>query len=282
LLLERIFESIIFLYYRIVEEIESGPMRDFELEKNLQSTINNDNSVWVIGDIHGYNETFDALIKKLCLSEQDIILCLGDLIDKGPNSLKVLETVKESSQIFSIRGNHEEMMRLSISPEHGRMMKSWLKYGGLITLESFSNDEKERIKEARKWLPFIENLPTEIVLEKYRIVHAGYDDSKPIDEQNNQQKMWGRTIFQIEKSLDNNRQIIVGHTPVQTLNRLGKEEIWASEINLVDGRSSVLCIDTGVFLETKLYPRLTALNLTDGQTISQERVENYWFNSPSS
>ncbi len=257
-------------------------MRDFELEKNLQSTINNDNSVWVIGDIHGYNETFDALIKKLCLSEQDIILCLGDLIDKGPNSLKVLETVKESSQIFSIRGNHEEMMRLSISPEHGRMMKSWLKYGGLITLESFSNDEKERIKEARKWLPFIENLPTEIVLEKYRIVHAGYDDSKPIDEQNNQQKMWGRTIFQIEKSLDNNRQIIVGHTPVQTLNRLGKEEIWASEINLVDGRSSVLCIDTGVFLETKLYPRLTALNLTDGQTISQERVENYWFNSPSS
>ncbi|MDA7603587.1 serine/threonine protein phosphatase [Euryarchaeota archaeon] len=257
-------------------------MRDFELEKNLQSTINNDNSVWVIGDIHGYNETFDALIKKLCLSEQDIILCLGDLIDKGPNSLKVLETVKESSQIFSIRGNHEEMMRLSISPEHGRMMKSWLKYGGLITLESFSNDEKERIKEARKWLPFIENLPTEIVLEKYRIVHAGYDDSKPIDEQNNQQKMWGRTIFQIEKSLDNNRQIIVGHTPVQTLNRLGKEQIWASEINLVDGRSSVLCIDTGVFLETKLYPRLTALNLTDGQTISQERVENYWFNSPSS
>ena len=257
-------------------------MRDFELEKNLQSTINNDNSVWVIGDIHGYNETFDALIKKLCLSEQDIILCLGDLIDKGPNSLKVLETVKESSQIFSIRGNHEEMMRLSISPEHGRMMKSWLKYGGLITLESFSNDEKERIKEARKWLPFIENLPTEIVLEKYRIVHAGYDDSKPIDEQNNQQKMWGRTIFQIEKSLDNNRQIIVGHTPVQTLNRLGKEQIWASEINLVDGRSSVLCIDTGVFLETKLYPRLTALNLTNGQTISQERVENYWFNSPSS
>ena len=113
-------------------------MRDFELEKILQSTINNDNSVWVIGDIHGYNETFDALIKKLCLSEQDIILCLGDLIDKGPNSLKVLETVKGSSQIFCVRGNHEEMMRLSISPEHGRMLKSWLKYGGLITLESFS------------------------------------------------------------------------------------------------------------------------------------------------
>lgn len=255
-------------------------MRNFELEKILQSTINNDNSVWVIGDIHGYNETFDALIKKLCLSEQDIILCLGDLIDKGPNSLKVLETVKGSSQIFSVRGNHEEMMRLSISPEHGRMMKSWLKYGGLITLESFSNDENEQIKEARKWLPFIENLPTEIVLEKYRIVHAGYDDSKPIEEQNNQQKMWGRTIFHIEKPLDNNRQIIVGHTPVQTLNCFGKQDIWVCEIKLADNRPSVLGMDTGVFLAENSNPRLTALNLTNGKIISQERLENYFFDSP--
>jgi serine/threonine protein phosphatase 1 len=255
-------------------------MRDFELEKNLQSTIDNGNSVWVIGDIHGYNETFDALIKKLSITDQDIILCLGDLIDKGPDSLKVLERVKQSSQIFSIRGNHEEMMRLSISPKHGRMMKSWLKYGGLITLESFSKDEANQIEEARKWLSFIENLPAEIVLDKYRIVHAGYDDSKSLEDQNNQQRIWGRTIFHTKQTLDPDRQIIVGHTPVQTLNRLGKEEIWASEINLADGRPSVLCIDTGVFLETKSYPRLTALNLTDGQTISQERVENYWFNSP--
>ena len=145
---------------------------------------------------------------------------------------------------------------------------------------SFSNDEKEQIKEARKWLPFIENLPTEIVLEKYRIVHAGYDDSKPTEEQNNQQKMWGRTIFQIEKPLDNNRQIIVGHTPVQTLNFFGKQDIWVCEIKLVDNRPSVLGIDTGVFLAENSNPRLTALNLTNGKIISQERLENYFFDSP--
>ena len=255
-------------------------MRDFELETNLQSTIDNGHSIWVIGDIHGYNETFDALIKKLKIKEKDIILCLGDLIDKGPGSLEVLKTVSKSNQIFSIRGNHEEMMRLSVSPKHGRMMKSWLKYGGLITLESFSKDEANQIEEARKWLSFIENLPTEIVLNKYRIVHAGYEDSEPLEDQNNQQKIWGRTIFQAKKILDSSRQIIVGHTPVQTLNRLGEGDIWISEITLTDGRPSVLCIDTGVFLEPKLYPRLTALNLTDGQIISQHKIENYWFNSP--
>jgi len=257
-------------------------MRDFELEKNLQSTIDSGKSVWVIGDIHGYNKTFDALIKKLNINEKDIILCLGDLIDKGPGSLEVLKTVSKSNQIFSIRGNHEEMMRLSISPKHGRMMKSWLKYGGQITLESFSKEETNQIEEARKWLSFIENLPTEIVLNKFRIVHAGYEDSGSLEDQNNQQKIWGRTIFQVKKILDNGRQIIVGHSPVQTLNRLGKDDIWISEITLADGRPSVLCIDTGVFLEGNLYPRLTALNLTNGQIITQEKLEDYWFNPPSS
>ena len=257
-------------------------MRDFELEINLQSTIDNGHSIWVIGDIHGYDKTFNALIKKLKIKEKDIILCLGDLIDKGPGSLEVLKTVSKSNQIFSIRGNHEEMMRLSVSPKHGRMMKSWLKYGGLITLESFSKEETNQIEEARKWLSFIENLPTEIVLNKFRIVHAGYEDSEPLEDQNNQQKMWGRTIFQVETILDNARQIIVGHSPVQTLNRLGKDDIWISEITLTDGRPSLLCIDTGVFLEGNLYPRLTALNLTNGQIITQEKLEDYRFNPPSS
>ena len=80
-------------------------MRDFELEKNLQSTIDNGNSVWVIGDIHGYDKTFDALIKKLKIKEKDIILCLGDLIDKGPGSLEVLKTVSKSNQILQLQSH---------------------------------------------------------------------------------------------------------------------------------------------------------------------------------
>jgi hypothetical protein len=63
------------------------------------------------------------------------------------------------------------------------------------------------------------------------------------------------------------------------LNCLGKQDIWKSEIKLVDNRPSVLGIDTGVFLEEKSCPRLTALNLTDGKIISQERLENYFFDS---
>jgi len=62
-------------------------MRDFELEKILQSTIDNGNSVWVIGDIHGYNETFDALIEKLNIEEKDyngkVVILADDVINSG-------------------------------------------------------------------------------------------------------------------------------------------------------------------------------------------------------
>jgi len=256
-------------------------MRDFKLEDFLQSTIDAGHSCWIIGDIHGYSETFNQLIEKLNLTEKDVVVCLGDLIDKGPDSFQVLKTVEQSKQISSIRGNHEEMMRLSVSPKHGRMMKSWLKYGGLSTLESFSADKSLQIEMAKSWLPFIENLPTEIVLDDFRIVHAGYEENIPLESQKNQHKMWGRTIFESKKPHDIERQIIVGHTPVQKLEILGDEDIWISDICLKDGKPSVKCIDTGVFMENNFFPRITALNLTDGTIISQKKLEKYSFISPS-
>ena len=246
----------------------------------IQSTIDSGNSCWIIGDIHGYSETFNQLVGKLNLRAKDIVVCLGDLIDKGPDSLQVLKTVEESSQIFTIRGNHEEMMRLSVSPDHGKMMKSWLKYGGLITLESFSDDKNLQIELARKWIPFIENMPTEIILDKFRLVHAGYDEQIPLESQKNNQRMWGRTIFEVKRPLDEERQIIVGHTPVQKLSKENKDQIWASDLSLTDGRPSVKCIDTGIFLENYHNPRITALNLTNDKIVYQKKLENHFFSPP--
>ena len=285
--------------------------RDEGLERVLQQALDDGNSVWVVGDVHGHLETFRALVAKLDLSvgsqpiyqknnprvywsapSGDHVVCLGDLIDRGPDSLGVLRLVEGSGNIHSIRGNHDEMLRLSVSPKHGKMMKSWLKYGGKDTLRSFSDDPQEQIEIARGWLPFIENLPTELVLRDHRLVHAGYDLSpvwkgqflidKPLEDQTNQDRMWSRTIFNAASPPDPERQVIVGHTTVQALSRdadgiWGSElekmvldsGIWATDVLLDDGRPAVLGIDTGVFLPVEENPRLTALDLQTGQVVSQ-------------
>ncbi len=249
-------------------------MRDEALEASIQSSLDEGSSVWVVGDIHGYRETFERLLDSLDLSQRDRVVCLGDLIDRGPDSLGVMRIVRDRPEVSSIRGNHDEMLRLSLSPRHGgRMMKSWLKYGGRQTLTSMSEDESQRIDLARSWVGFVESLPTQLVLREFRLVHAGFVQGKPLDEQNNHEVMWSREVFDLEEPLDPERQIIVGHTTSQVLMDPESDGIWESTIALPDGRPSVLGIDTGIYLPAEQKPRLTAINLADGTIVSLGRIE---------
>ena len=249
-------------------------MRDPELENLLQDALDSGSAVWVVGDVHGYRETFEALLEELHLEEGDRVICLGDLIDRGPDSEGVMRIVRERDDVHSIRGNHDEMLRLSVSPKHGRMMGSWLRFGGEQTLTSFSEDRATAIEVARGWSHFVESLPTQIVLRDHRIVHAGYVSGKPLDDQNNQELMWSREIFRYDAPLDPARQIIVGHTTIQALLGPDSDGIWSSEVLLADGRPALLDIDTGIYLPGEQNPRITALNLRDGKTVSQSRLES--------
>ena len=85
-------------------------LRNSTLEIKLQSMLDQGSNVWVIGDVHGYFGTLEALIKRLALGENDAIVMLGDLIDRGPTSADVVNHVRTTSNIHSIRGNHEQMM----------------------------------------------------------------------------------------------------------------------------------------------------------------------------
>ena len=110
--------------------------RNLSLERNLQEALNRGHSVWTVGDIHGYLKEFEALLEKLNLSDGDMVLCLGDLIDRGPDSHGVLSLVRGSDRIFSIKGNHELIMSEALSID-GHRHDFWVeKVGGRATLES--------------------------------------------------------------------------------------------------------------------------------------------------
>ena len=251
--------------------------RDLDLESKLQSAIDHGRSVWVIGDVHGYFRTLEALLVKLQLSSDDVVLFLGDLIDKGPDSKSVMELVSTTTNFYSIRGNHEEMMRLSLDPKHrGRMKKSWLRYGGKETLLSFDTNQESAVNQAKNWIEFIEEMPTEIVLNEFRIVHAGFNPDKGIDDQSNRDRMWDREIFQSGNIFDKSRQIIVGHTPFQNLPNSSDSNYWTSESKLRDGRPELICLDGGVFLSQE-NSCLIALNLGSGVSFKQPRLEDETF-----
>ena len=85
-------------------------MRDEEVEMKLQTALSRGSNVWVVGDVHGYFSTLKALIERISLGENDHVVMLGDLIDRGPESANIVEYVRTSGNLHSIRGNHEQMM----------------------------------------------------------------------------------------------------------------------------------------------------------------------------
>lgn len=63
-----------------------------------------------IGDVHGCLEELQALVEKVAITAQDEVVFVGDLLDKGPDSLGVVRFVRElakSFQVVLVKGNHE-------------------------------------------------------------------------------------------------------------------------------------------------------------------------------
>lgn len=70
-------------------------------------------NILIVSDIHGHFKQFEELLTYW--NQEDTLVILGDLIDRGPDSLKVIEKVIELKQIYEdkvifVKGNHEEML----------------------------------------------------------------------------------------------------------------------------------------------------------------------------
>jgi serine/threonine protein phosphatase 1 len=83
-----------------------------------------------IGDIHGCLGALDALLAAIGPTQEDIVVTVGDYIDRGPDSKGVIERLMElqsQTQLFPLMGNHEEMM-LSVL-DRRREPFGWLNHG---------------------------------------------------------------------------------------------------------------------------------------------------------
>ena len=256
--------------------------RDAKIENELQITLDNGANVWAIGDVHGDADTLELLIEKLNLDSLDRIVLLGDLIDRGPKSCKVIEIARTNSQIFSVLGNHEDMMLANFDPVDFESpsieQRTWMYNGGRATIESYINEftdsngnlDRYRLKKrGAQDLAWLDSLPHHIVLDEFRLVHAGYapHDQEP-DMQSKDTLLWIRkefhdTIFPI----DNKRTVIFGHSPMPMFG-LSQSEVWESDAELANGRTAAIGIDSCCYGGKD--PQLTAINLQTGEIIKQK------------
>src|SRR5262245_50312650 len=102
-----------------------------------------------IGDIHGCLSALDALLDEVDPQHGDLVVALGDYVDRGPDSKGVLDrliALEARCRCVALRGNHDVMMMAG--REDREQFREWLNYGGKQTLESY------RLKE--EWEGFAE------------------------------------------------------------------------------------------------------------------------------
>lgn len=90
--------------------------------------------IFVISDLHGQFVLLQLLLDRIGFNDNDELYILGDIMDRGPNSIDIYYFVQAMDNIHMIKGNHEIMMRQS--------MQTALKYNDL---------DSERSNPYRLW-----------------------------------------------------------------------------------------------------------------------------------
>ncbi|RKD69748.1 serine/threonine protein phosphatase 1 [Sinobaca qinghaiensis] len=183
-----------------------------------------------ISDIHGQYSALAALLKKLEPASDDILIFLGDYVDRGPDSRKVIDLLLElkndpDMHTYFLMGNHESMMIEALQhPEAEDAVSLWLHNGGRETLLSYmqkghSLPYEEAASLFKNEYPghyqFIQQLSIYHETDDHIAVHAGIDpDRDDWKDTSTHDYLWIREAFHYSDILNTNgKKVIFGHTP---------------------------------------------------------------------
>lgn len=227
---------------------------------------------YVISDIHGCYEQYMKLLDRINFSEKDTLYILGDAMDRGPESVKVIIDIMKRPNVKYLVGNHdyfilylaknmledirENRMESSLSSEQWVEYHFWMKDGGEVTLsqlEALTYEEQQAIFD------FIENASVYEVIEdkerRYILAHAGIDnfsEEKSLETYDFYDFIEGRMNYDKRYYSDENTFIITGHIPTPFIRKDHKPLIYQANGHIAidcgcvyGGQLAAYCIDTG-------------------------------------
>ena len=216
----------------------------------------------IIGDVHGHYDTLTYLLEGIAPDSDDEIFFLGDLIDRGPDSAKVVSFVMEN-KFPCLLGNHEQMLLDAIgtgkiSPN---LLQGWIYSGGYNTLLSYNHNIPP---EHMRWF---KSMPTYLDLGDIWLVHAGIHPDIPLNEQDAAQFCWIRGEFHsMKQPFFPDKLIVTGHTITFTFPGVKPGQ-------LVSG-AGWLDIETGVYHEASGW--LTAFDANAQQVYQANLEQRKW------
>jgi serine/threonine protein phosphatase 1 len=221
---------------------------------------------YAVGDVHGRADLLHRILAEIEAdmakrpARKTLLVFLGDLIDRGPNSAQVIERLRtyqrpDVKPVYLL-GNHEEVL-LRILGGEASLIDKWRWVGGGECLRSYgvdpnrltNLDETAALELVRSAIPpqhaaFLRSFVDTCSFGDYLFVHAGIRPGVALDNQRQADLRWIRGAFLNDKS-DHGVMVIHGHT-------ISRE---------VDEQPNRIGVDTGAYV----HGVLTALAIEDSK-----------------
>ena len=209
---------------------------------------------YVMSDIHGMYDKYIEMLDKISFSKLDELYILGDIIDRGKDSIKIYKHIIQNENIILLKGNHELMFQEFYESKEDFNYSNWKYNGGSYTKKSLY---KEGVT-FNEFYNFIKNLSFIKVVDNFILTHAStlifekrYIDMLSleafIEGQEEEFCLWDRSNIGGDTFKDYIH--IYGHTPVQMIN--GTNNITKIDNNIYidcgacfkDGRLACIRLD---------------------------------------
>jgi serine/threonine protein phosphatase 1 len=171
--------------------------------------------ILAVGDIHGCAFALEALLRAVGLTRDDLLITLGDYVDRGLDSASVMNRLvrlAETHRLVALRGNHEQMMLAAREDDAG--LAFWQACGGDTTLMSYSPlDDRGSLADVpdEHW-EFLERTCVDwYETEAHFFVHGGAVPHLPLERQSPLVLRW--QTFENPERHHSGKTMVCGHTP---------------------------------------------------------------------
>lgn len=224
--------------------------------------------IYAIADLHGCYQTYLKALKTINLQDEDTLYVIGDVIDRGPDGIAILEDMSMRYNVIPILGNHEYMAlqvlsRLCVeiteenvenhlSEEDIKAYMLWMENGGEPTLRAFqklSRFDQEGILDYLSEFTLYEEVCAGG--RDYVLAHAGFtpfDPDKPLEDYALHEVIFTSNTLEEESMFP--FTLICGHTPTMAYGSAYRNQIYRNgsridiDCGLVFGNClAVYCLD---------------------------------------
>jgi serine/threonine protein phosphatase 1 len=176
-----------------------------------------------IGDVHGCSRALEALLQAIQPRPADLLVTLGDYVNRGPDSRRVLDrliVLERQCHLVPLLGNHDQMF-LEVLREaragYSRQLPGWLDMGGAATLASYGTprDRMNLAALARvpdKHVAFLERCRDSYETETHIFVHAQYVPDLAMEDQPSYILRWESLRDGVPGPHVSSKRVIAGHS----------------------------------------------------------------------